>query len=404
VIGRPWWTSGLLPFGLSLLVYLFLLTKLPREAVEPTTQWEAPAIAISLARTGTFADPFALPTGPTAHLPPLAPAIDGVIYALVGVTTAGGYVVWIVSGLIWALLAGLMPWLAERIGLGRRAGLLAGAVGALVPRWHGHGENLAALGLALIVAAFAARWRSDRRTPLSSFGLGLLCGVACHAQPALLTVVVALLVFELWRRARSWRSTGLIVLGFLVACAPWAVRNHRTFDAVFFVRSNFGLELRMGHHAGADAAMEVMDRTQQHRHPRALEAEARKLQDVGELRYMREAGAEAMDWIRAQPGTAAKLTAQRVVLWWCGPLYDPPLAALVLVLGVLAAAGLVRNWTALGANGRAALVIPLLTFPLVYHCVAYMPRYREPVDWIFLLLASAAITGAGRPARGGAPA
>ncbi len=396
--GRSVWAWGLAPFGLSLLLYLFLLAKLPREVVEPTTRWEEPAVAISLARTGTFADPYALPTGPTAHLPPLTPAINGMIYALVGVTMAGGYMVWIVTGVIWAILCGLMPWVAERVGLGRRAGLLAGVAGALFPRGPGHGEHLAALGLALIVAVFAARRTSERRKPLRSFGLGLLCGGACHAQPAILTVVAGLLAFELWRhRARqAWGSAGMILLGFVVACAPWTWRNYRTFDAVFFVRSNFGLELRMGHHPGAVASMEVMDRTQEHRHPRTQEAEARRLQEVGEVRYMREARAEAMDWIRAHPGAAAKLTAERVALWWCGPLYDARGAALVIVIGLLAAAGLVRNWTALGVSGRAVLVIPLVMFPLVYYLVAYMPRYRQPVDWIFLLLASAAITGPGR--------
>jgi len=32
-----------------------------------------------------------------------------------------------------------------------------------------------------------------------------------------------------------------------------------------------------------------------------------------------------------------------------------------------------------------------LTYPLVYYLVAYMPRHREPLDWLFLLLAGAAI-------------
>ncbi|MGB5889954.1 MAG: hypothetical protein WBH75_08255, partial [Thermoanaerobaculia bacterium] len=40
---------------------------------------------------------------------------------------------------------------------------------------------------------------------------------------------------------------------------------------------------------------------------------------------------------------------------------------------------------------RAALMTPLICYPLIYYIVAYMPRYRVPLDWILLLLAGAAV-------------
>lgn len=39
---------------------------------------------------------------------------------------------------------------------------------------------------------------------------------------------------------------------------------------------------------------------------------------------------------------------------------------------------------------RAAFLIPLITYPLIYYIVAYMPRYRIPIDWILFILAGAA--------------
>jgi len=45
----------------------------------------------------------------------------------------------------------------------------------------------------------------------------------------------------------------------------------------------------------------------------------------------------------------------------------------------------------IGAPSRTALLIPLATFPLVYYVVAYMERYRAPIDWILLLLAAAGV-------------
>jgi len=37
-------------------------------------------VAASLLRTGRFADPYLIPSGPTAHLPPLWPAILALIF------------------------------------------------------------------------------------------------------------------------------------------------------------------------------------------------------------------------------------------------------------------------------------------------------------------------------------
>ena len=90
--------------------------------------------------------------------------------------------------------------------------------------------------------------------------------------------------------------------------------------------------------------------------------------------------------------SAARLAAWRVAHWWFGPFYDPPMAGVTALITCLAIAGAMLWWPRLTVPARAALLIPLLTFPLVYYAVAYMPRYRQPVDWIFYLLAGAAVS------------
>jgi hypothetical protein len=40
---------------------------------------------------------------------------------------------------------------------------------------------------------------------------------------------------------------------------------------------------------------------------------------------------------------------------------------------------------------RAAVLIPLTLFPLVYYFLSVMPRYRVPIDWMLFLLAGAAV-------------
>lgn len=390
---RPW-RAAILILTVSLSIQGYLLSKVPEDWVRPNTRWELESIAVSLATTGRFADPFALPTGPTAHLPPVPPAVFGFIFWLFGLTVTSGYIAWFSDMATHAALWALLPWLATRVGLAGPAGVLAGLAGALTPRWPGHGEALAAVAMCLLMVAFVRRWSSGGGTPAGSLWLGVAAGAAFHVQPALLPVVAGWLAFEAWwiRHPRRWLRPALVTLGIVLACLPWGWRNYQAFHAWFFVRSNFGLELRMGNHEGAAAAMDVMDRqpVHVHVHPRALEEEARKVQAMGEAAYMQRAGREALRWISGHPATFTGLTAERIVLWWFGPLYDPPMAVAVTMLTLLALVGAWRTWPLLAVPVRAALLVPALCYPLVYYVVAYMPRYREPLDWLFLLGAGAA--------------
>ncbi len=380
-------------FALSFPIQILLLSKTPQEQVRPHTRWEIQAIAVSLAETGRFADPYMLPTGPTSHLPPIPPLLKGVIYRLFGLTLTAGYLVWLLDAIIFASLWGLMPWAAARLGLTAAAGWFAGVVGALLPESPGHGEGLAALSLALLTVAFATRWHASRQPRARSLLLGIAAGASFHVQPAILPVVLGWMLLELWwrRDRRTGRCLAMLALGMSIACLPWGWRNYRALDAIFFVRSNLGLELRMGNHDGATATMDAMDRMGGHRHPRTDEREVRRVQELGEIEYMREAGREAVTWINAHPGTFARLTASRFVHWWCGPLDRSPTSLAYIGLLILALLGSVVSFPRISARQRAALLAPLLAFPLIYYIVAYMPRYRQPVDWIFLLLAGSIV-------------
>lgn len=391
--GRPWVTFAVL-FVLSCSVQGFFLTKVPKRWIEPHTRWESQAIAVSLAQTGRFADPYLLPTGPTAHLPPIPPAIVGLIYRVLGLTLTAGYVAWWTSIVFEAAVWALLPWLAPRVGLPGGAGVIAGLVGGVIPRWPGHGEGLTALALALLMAAFARRWYSGGGTAAGSLALGVAAGLSFHVQPALFPVVLGWMGAELWLvpQRRKFPRLALVASGIVLACLPWGLRNLRTFDAVFFIRSNFGLELRMGNHQGSTAAMDVMDRLKEHRHPRTHEAEARKVQQMGEVVYMRDAGREAMEWIASHPGEFARLTGSRIAHWWLGPLYDPPMAVAVTTLTLLALLGIWKTFPSLERPQRAVLLVPLLAYPVIYYVVAYMPRYRQPLNFVYVLLAASMVS------------
>ncbi len=379
-------------FFLAFAIRAFFMIKLPERFILPHDRWEMEAVATALAQRGEFADPYLLPTGPTAHLPPILPLMLAGIWHLFGMGLAAGYAAWTFRIACYSALYALLPWFSGRLGVGRQAGVLAGLCGALIAEWPGHGEALTAIAMGLLAVAFSARWNSGDGSPGKSLLLGLAAGLSFHLQPALFPVVLGYMIFEMWwsRDSRKWAHLTVIAAGILLACIPWGVRNYARFDTVFFIRSNFGLELRMGYHEGAAAAMEVMDAQGEHRHPRTHEAEARLVQELGEVPYMRAARSEAIAWMRANPTDSLGLIVSRLAHFWLGPLHSPGVALAVTALTLLAVLGAWCTLPGLTVPQRAALLIPLMTYPLVYYVVTYMWRYRTSLNWILLMLAGAA--------------
>lgn len=357
-------------------------------------------VALSLLTNGQYANPYMIPTGPTAHPTPLSPALLALIYHAFGITTAAGHVRALLGIVSHSALYGLLPWFGCRLGLGVRAGVAAGLISASVPM-HGLGEIIglgatahASLAFALLMVAFRKRWSRNHVTAAGSVLLGLASGAACHVLPPLLLVVTGYLIFELW-----WKRSRLPVLpclcvagGAALACAPWTLRNYQALHGLFFIRSNFGLELRIANQPGATADIEVtLARTGTLRHPSENLQEARKVRDLGEAEYNRQARAEAVSWIRKHPAEFMQLTLMRFLHFWCGRLRHPWEAALFTTVTVLAILTLRRVVPVLDAAGRAVLLIPLATFPLVYYFVSYVAHYPAPLAWLLLLLAGAEV-------------
>jgi hypothetical protein len=222
--------------------------------------------------------------------------------------------------------------------------------------------------------------------------------------PSLLPVLAGCMLFELWwsRDPRKWVWSTAIVVGVAIACLPWAWRNLAVFGEVVFVRSNGGLELRMGNHDGAVADVDAIDLREggAQRHPRTNLAEARLVQDLGEIEYMRRAGREARAWIRSHPVTYLSLTARRAACFWLGSPFDGPRMLAGFTLSLLALIGALRVLPTVPVPQRAAFLIPLATYPLVYYFVVFTSRYAEPLNGLLLILAGA---GAWHTRRGPSP-
>jgi len=292
----------------------------------------------------------------------------------------------------------MTPWVASRLGAGKEAGFIGGIIGAFMVEsdWSTHGEGLAGIMLGLMLVAFLKRWSNERNSLFGTLMLGMGIGASFHVQPVLLFVFLGCFAFEIaWRRInRKFVMSGMLALGVVLACVPWAWRNYTVFHELFFIRSNLGLELRMGNSPGSAATFEAMDRQGRiYKHPRADIAEARKLQQLGEMEYMPQAMNETLAWVWKNPSEFFKLTFLRFIHFWFGPLSPSPTSALMVALTILAVLGIRRVFPSLTLPQRIILLTPLLTYPLIYYLVPYMPRYRIPIDWIIFLLAGIEIWG-----------
>ena len=80
VVRSPW-RSFIFIFLLSFTIHVNQVNQIPSRYLIPDASRALGAIAISLMQTGQFANPYMIPTGPTAHLPPIIPFIISMITA-----------------------------------------------------------------------------------------------------------------------------------------------------------------------------------------------------------------------------------------------------------------------------------------------------------------------------------
>jgi hypothetical protein len=392
-------------FALAFVVHFAALLILK---IHPTIEFaEMENIARSLAEKGAFANPYKIPTGPTAHHAPVYPVLLSLIFRVFGYGTGAAYTVALMNMFFAALQCALLPVLAEAAKIHRVAGVTAGLFGALVPyrikreiRWE---TTLSALVIVVLILLTTRWWQTPRPSRSYTFFLGLAWGAGMLCCPILLPVFLLILLFfavSAWTRKQpQWQLTvAIAALGMAVAVAPWTIRNYRALGGLVFVRSNFGIELSISNHPEAhvsfadNLSIGFPNNYYHQHHPWASEANAEKVRQWGEREYNRQCLRQAVNWIRADPRRFATLTLERAVFFWFMPIKGQPLKAFLLIpWTLLAAAGL---WLALSRRLSLAYLLLCLWigYPLVYYIVETDARYRYPIDWTFTLLAVYALT------------
>jgi len=370
-------------------------------------------IARSLALHGTFADPYLLPTGPTAHTAPGYPILLGLIFLLFGSGAAGETMSRIASAIVSSVQYALLPRVSTTLGLPRFTGAVAGLLAAVAP-YKGYVEGsrdsvdqpYVALALILLFLYTLKAWTvtASPSGTVSPLARGFWWGLASLFSPILGLVFAAVIGYEFFGMRRSAGLAPLLA-AFAAIQAPWAIRNWVELHAFVPTRSNFGLELRISNRPESFALMEdnVSQGVMSRFHPGINEDEARKVAEEGEMAYTRSQMADARAEIRRDPARFLHLTGERFWRFWLAPSRRFKTTAASTAITLLGLIGL--SLLPASAGTRLTWLI-LLTYPLIYYFIQVDARYTYPLGWIFLtpalhvvMLATRRFMGSRRPER-----
>jgi len=172
----------------------------------------------------------------------------------------------------------------------------------------------------------------------------------------------------------------------LAVNTPWLVRNYRIWHALV-VRSNFGMTL---YASNLDCSQSTLRQGQKSgcydgAFPVESAAEVALMNQLGEVKYDRERGARAMEWIRSHPRRFAELTAARAVDYWFPPVEPPEHTFYAIwIVTLLSVPGMVL----MARDGlRSVWVLSAIcaVYPLMYYVVVSLSRYRYPIIWTSLV-------------------
>lgn len=365
--------------------------------------YENGRVARSIALGEGISNPQIAKTGPTALIPPVFPYILAGVFKVFGIyTTASALGILAVDSLFSALTC-IPVFLIARRCFGDRTARWAGWVWAFFP----YGIYFSAdwvwptcLATLLLACLFLfALELPELRGWLAWGGFGLACGLAALTEPTTLSVLPFLGLWACWRRLQGrerWVGRAVIATAaFLLAVAPWTMRNFETFHRLVPMRSGLGLELYVGNDGYSDY---WVNRSLYPSHSAAAMAE---YQNAGESAYMQHKFQQGSSFIWTHPGFFLWMCARRGIYLWTGfwsfshdylreePL-DPANVVVCSILSILAIVGLIRAFRQRSVAAVPFLIV-LLLFPLIY-CVTHPEvYYRRPIDPMFVILAVYAV-------------
>ena len=366
--------------------------------------WEMGRVGRSIALGQGFSSPYEGNTGPTAWEPPLYPYLIGGVFKVFGIYTQTSAWVLLSINSLFATLTTVPIFFIAHKTFGERIARWSAITWALCPYvwyWSVHwiwDTTFTPLVLAclFLLALELQDWPGWQGWVL----FGALYGVGALANPTMLGFLPFSGLWIWWQRYRrglpSFGGVALSSVVFFLVLTPWIVRNYEVFGRFFFLRDDFGLQIRLGNGPSADGMLMA------YLQPNLNKLELEKFRQMGELAYAESCKRMTFDWIRAHPARFAVISLKRFFYYWNGVPRPTSSVAPVdfrtsafLATSVLALWGLGRalRQKRPGAWLFAGLV---LTYPTVYYFVFPHARYRHPIEPELVILIVFLLLEAGR--------
>jgi hypothetical protein len=353
---------------------------------------------LTLAKLGYLGDPFAIPTGVTAHVPPAYPALIAALRMVSPSDASCMLLLSVAFALVTSLNIALLPWAERSLRLPRGAGTVA-ALLLLVPVYAWielspeHETPLIVLALLLVMGLTSRTITGREPSARAGAELGAVVGLAAYVTPTVLPVAVfsaaASWQTRDWDPRRILTACATAALTFLLAIAPYTLRNHHALGQWFFMRDDFGIELAMSYGPQAHATMDENSTPEGTlaNHPSASVEQAAVLRSMGEVNYNHMLLRGTLQWIEANPGATLALVAERalyLVLPYAKRWYQSALAG---AISLAALAGVVLWWRSSYRVGVQTVACALIGYLFIYLLLEHDIRYMYPALVLESLLA-----------------
>jgi len=336
---------------------------------------EAGMIARRLLLDHRFGSTFHDYNGLTAWLAPGYPCVVAAVFVIFGVETRMSAMALMALNAIFSSLTALVACKLGSLVFNRTTGLAAGWVWALTPM----GALLPFLIWDTCLSALMLSWALLTWVTANStrgwVRSGIVWGLGGLVNPSLLAPLPLLIVFSWWRDKKR-KACAWVLLSCGILLLPWCMRNELAFHRVIPIRSNFWAEVYFGN---VDFSL----------HPLGNSMEYQRL---GEIAFVEHLKHGVVEHIRNHPAHFAGETLDRALLFWILPSSWMALT-IPLAVGTVCGLGLaIRN-----AGGRTLpILLPLLSYPLIYFISYVYSRYRHPIEpFMYILTAYALCEGMG---------
>ena len=370
---------------LGLILLLLGALALPPVDIKTDSGYEMMRIGENLARGGSFGNPFiVLDTGPTATQPPLYPLFLAFCYKLFRDYSVAWLAIRVANVFAGAATVVVLHSLVRRL-LGKRAAHCSAALW-IASAWMGSSAIWGAWDAgftSLVLVAFCHATLAPAR---GWFVAGTLLGALFLLNPAAVIIAAA---WWAYRRIPARQSVGILLVAAAVG-APWMIRNYMIWGRII-IRANFGSSFFSSNNSCAEPHMipTLQKKCYEETHPNESRTEAELVRRLGEPEYDRIRTAAALDWIRANPGRFANLTAWRVWFFWFPPPVELSFQSYsTWVVTLLSIPGLLWMWRR-RAQATVFVAAATMLYPALYcFVISAAIRYREPFAWVAVIPAA----------------